>query len=493
MRSALLFVAFGVAAFARAQEPVFLIHQKVPLDGGGNPVVSDLAIEVAEEFRTVFKLNPVVWSMLDSQFRDAVYNQQAPEGVFDPTIPQLESVARNLKAPYFATIQIKTDRELLGTIIAVYRTGQKRPVWTKTLETESQVGGVNSRLQAEKALARSWGFELRQGVFKSLIREVAAPIPEPVDGTPITPDPTPLPVAPDDQNISDVEMRVADLLKNRLPSEALTVLYEAVDQRPQHLALRKLLIDTLVKYGPSADAVEECRRAIMLWPGEDSFRLARIRGLLALNRSDEAASELNEALVRDPDSLDVIELKGHVALVRGLLQQAREAYLLVLSKEPRPGVQASLALTVALEGDTAEARRLMNTLPPTDPATTAEIYHRLAMGTQQAIERMANEMRELLRLGRLQSGNQNAPPRAQRVFKACEGLSGVWVSARVPENHRASHDRRVLAQKLLTQAAAEILQFVRSSNPDSGDEATLSLGEALRQTAEAHRDYNAER
>jgi hypothetical protein len=50
-----------------------------------------------------------------------------------------------------------------------------------------------------------------------------------------------------------------------------------------------------------------------------------------------------------------------------------------------------------------------------------------------------------------------------------------------------------LAQKLLTQAAAEILQFVRSSNPDSGDEATLSLGEALRQTAEAHRDYNAER
>lgn len=492
MKRAFCLLAF-LPVWAMAQEPVLLLHQRVPRDGSGQPIVSDIAISIAQEFATVFRMNPIVWSLNDAQFRDAVYNKLAPEDVYEPTQEQMDATARTLRAPFFAIITVKTEQDLIGTMINVYRTGQKRPAWSKTLETKVQVGGVNSRLQAEQALARSWGFELRQGLFKPYIRAVEVPTPDPNQGTAITPDPTtPIP-RPDNPDISDVQARVQQLVASRQSAEALTVLWEAVDQRPQNLELRRLLISTLIANGPAEEAVEECRRALLLWPGEEAFRLAHIRGLLALERSDEAASELNEALARDPNNLEVIELKGHVALLRGLLAQAREAYMAVLAKEPRAGVQASLALTVALEGDTAEARRLMNTLPPTDPGVTLEVYRRLATGSRQALDRMATELREVLRLGRLQPGTANVINRAQRVFKACEGLNGVLSAARVPDVHKASHDRRVLAQKLLTQASAEILQFTRSGNPDSGDEATLSLGEALRAYAEAQTWYESEK
>lgn len=479
---ALLTVA--VSSLASAQEPALLIHQKLP-----EGAVSDIAIATAQEFGQVFMLNPIVWSYNDPQFRDAVYNRLAPEGVFEPTQEQLESVARNLKAPYWATILVKSEQDLMGTIISVYRTGQRKAVWTKTLETRAEVGGVNSRSQAEQALARSWGFELRQGVFKDLIRKVEIPISDPNPGTTTTPDPEPTAVP----SVEALQGQVNTLITSKQQTEALTLLWEAVDQAPLDLPIRRLLIDTLVRVGQNQEAVDECHRALLIWPGEQAFRLAHIRGLIALGKTEEAADELTEAQVRNPDSLEVLELKGNIALLRGLYQQAREAYMTILSREPRPTVQASLALTVGLEGDTAEARRLMSEMPPTDEAAVREVYNRIVAVSRHAIERIATELREVLRLARLQPGNQSAINRAQRVFKACEGLDGVLESTRIPEFHRASHDRRILAQKLLTQAAAEIFSFTKSGNPDSGDEATISLGEALRGYAEAESAFDVEK
>ncbi|MCC7103021.1 MAG: hypothetical protein IT206_08090 [Fimbriimonadaceae bacterium] len=479
----LLLLAFAWPAIAAAQEPAILIHQKIPQDS-----VSDIAIATAQEFSSTFALNPIVWSVNDPQFRDAIYNRLAPEGVFDPTQEQLESVARNLKAPYWVFIVVKSEKDLMGTIISVYRTGQRKPVWTKTLETRAEVGGVGSRVQAEQALARSWGFELRQGVFKDYIRKVDIPDPDPNQGTTTTPDPAPTTV-PD---AATLRQQVNALIEANKRSEALTLLWDSVDQAPFDLPTRQFLIDTLVRLGQNQEAADECRRALLIWPGEEGIRLANIRCLLALGQTEVAAEQLQEAEVRNPKSLAVIELKGNVALLRGLYQQARNAFMTILSQEPRPTVQASLALTVALEGDTAEARRLMATMPPVDDATISEIYAHMVSVNRLAIDRLATELREVLRLGRLQPGNQSAIDRAQRVFKACEGLDGVLETARVPELHSPSHEARILAQKLLTQASAEIFSFVRSGNPEAGDEATISLGEALRSYAEADQAYNDE-
>lgn len=472
-------------AIAVAQEPVLLIHQKVPQDS-----VSDIAIAVAQEFATVFMLNPIVWSYNDPQFRDAIYNQMAPEGVFEPTQEQMEATARSLKAPYWLTILVKSEKDLLGTIISVYRTGQRKPAWTKTLETRAEVGGVNSRIQAEQALARSWGFELRQSLFKDHIRKVVVPDPNPSEGTITTPDPVTPNVAPD---AAALGVQTDTLIAGKQSAEAITLLWEAVDQTPYDLPVRKLLISTLIRIGANTEAADECRRALLIWPGEESFRLAHIRCLLALGEADQAAEELQEAQVRNPDSLEILELKGNISLLRGLYQQARESFMSVLSKEARPAVQASLALTVGLEGDTAEARRLMSTMPPTDDAATADVYARLVAVSRKAIDRLATELREVLRLGRLQPGNQTVVNRAQRVFKSCEGLDGVLETARVPDSHRPSQEQRILAQKLLTQAAAEIFSFSRSGNPETGDEATISLGEALRAYAEAEKAFNEEK
>ncbi len=491
-KSALLVVlGVGLIQSALAQDPIILIHQRVAKSSDGMEIISDLGVAFAEEVKTALRLNPVSWTLIDPVFRDAAYNGVVNETITDPSDAQFEAGARAFKAPFYVRITVTDQDKMIGTNIQLYKPGVRRPVWQKSLNSAVAVGGVESRIQAEQALARSWVFELRQGALKDFIKTLDVPTPDVSPGTPITPDPTPEVRPTTGAEVDDLRKRVNESVQNGHTADALTLLWDRVDVFPNDLELRKYLVQTLVTYGSAEQTIEECERALKLWPAELDFRFARIKGFLALGRTEDASNELNEIIARDPENAQIPELRGQVHLLRGLLGPAREAFIQVLATERKPLVQALLALTVGLEGDTAEARRLMETLPPTDEPTNASIYHRLALTSAIAVERLAVELREVLRLGRLQPGAQSVINRAQIAFKSCEGMSGVFATARVPAGKTFSHDHRVLAQNLLNQAAAEILQFVRSGNLDTGDEATLSLGEAMKRFNDAHRSYLA--
>ena len=497
MRAFALIGTLTWACAALAQTPPLLIYQKAGLDSEGKPVVSDLAVLFAEQVNENFALNPIQWSMADAQFRDLALNGELPQDQPNPTEAQLAEGARRVRAPFFVIIEVKGVRAADGVVFQLFRTGQRRAIWTRSLGSDVQVDGSGDRLQAERALSRTWALELRTGPLRPHLKVASTETPAPDPGVTLTPDPQvpPKPLESDaaQQEVQTVRAQAQALIRGKQIRDAVALLYQAVDRLPRELELRKMLIGTLGEAGMSREALEEAGRAILIWPGDFDLRVARVRGLLALGRTDEANDELNELAARQADSLDVQELRGQVALSRGLLSSAREAFMAVLAKQPRASAQAALAVTVALEGDTAEARRLMSSLPPLSEDAYLEIYRRVIFFGDKGIERLAVELREVSRLGRLQPGNANVIQRAQRAFKANEGLAGVLEVARAPESHRLSHERRVLAQKLLTQASAEILQFARSGNTDLADDATLSLGEALKRWTEAQQAFNSER
>jgi hypothetical protein len=49
-----------------------------------------------------------------------------------------------------------------------------------------------------------------------------------------------------------------------------------------------------------------------------------------------------------------------------------------------------------------------------------------------------------------------------------------------------------VAYKLLVQAAAEVLQYMRTGENDAGDEASISLSEALSRCSDVKRLFEAE-
>lgn len=483
----------AISAVSLAQSPAFLVVQRVPRDDQGNFVISDLGVQLVTQMRETFVLEAMEWSLGDPNFRDAVFNGQIPGNIEAPTDAQIADAARALKAPFYAVITLQPRNASLNTVIQVYRTGQRRPAWSKLMETGVQLEGSNDRRQSETTIVRSWIVELQQGVLKPYVRPPEVR-PTPLDqGVPIAPDTTERPAVEEDP--TTILQRIRTLVQGRQILEALQALYSEIDRQPTSLPLRLELIQLLAAEGRAEELVEECGRSLLVFPGNEAIRLQRIGGLLQLGRLEAASEEINEALARQPENPQVLELRGTMFLFRGNLQPARETFLTLLKQAENPSrtPQALLALTVGLEGDTAEAQRLMSTLEVGPAGLDAATYHRLWMGANFAVERAGTELREVLRLGRLQPGNSGLVERARRAFKNAEGMAIVLDACRPPQVHLTSHNERVLAQKLLTQATAEILQFVRSGNPDLGDEATLSLAIALRKITEAQVSYQQER
>jgi len=163
-----------------------------------------------------------------------------------------------------------------------------------------------------------------------------------------------------------------------------------------------------------------------------------------------------------------------------------------MAKQPTTTIQALLALSVAFEGDTSEARRLIDTLQIRDDAELNTVYRRFIAAQTSPMKRMAEELREVLRQSRLQPGISATVQTAQRAYKSASALAGILEVLRAPATNKESHAKRVLAHKLLAQATAQILQFARTGDPDSGDEATISLTEALTTLKEANEMYGTE-
>lgn len=102
-------------------------------------------------------------------------------------------------------------------------------------------------------------------------------------------------------------------------------------------------------------------------------------------------------------------------------------------------------------------------------------------------------VRQVIQTCRVKPKDQESIQQSQLASKIAAGISTFISNFPAVPVHKGSTDRLALALNLLSQASDEAADFAKTDNKDAGGEATLGLGEAMKQLASSRQQYESER
>lgn len=463
--------------FVAAATPV-LIVQSVKRDAKTADVLIDrqLAYFLAEELQTTFVFQPVVWSMTDPIFRQGIYDGILKGDAEKPTMDDARNALKPLRAEFL--FWIETDFSNSGRIstLRVFKGESGRPLYERKLDMGATLGGTNAPDLLEHSTARTWVLDLAKEKFETYRRGGTETLRPADNGVVYTPEPPVEPAASQEATLTEVEGLVA---KGQM-MQAREVLYQAIDRAPLSMELRRRLVIMLGEMGEREQAAQEATRALALKPDDLDLRLAVTEGALAEGNYDQALNDVNEVLVRQPDHAQALLMAAEIALYRGDPASARAKFLSVMAKQPSFRAQLGLAVTVAAEGDLPEAERLISTLP--NPPATG--YDQLVKRLSGATKHFTAGLIKLLQQLRSSANRPALRPQAELALKQAEAFATLLEKSKLVPSDTKVADRRLLAHKLLTQSAGELLEFARTGDSEMADIAQLSLSDALKRLEE---------
>lgn len=510
-----------LAALGFGRDTILLVTRTVP---NAVPVANQLATELDADGRLGLV---VVWSMSDPLFRAAVNDGVLRRPPENPTPEQATEAADRLKLGFVAMLTAFRDGDLVRHRIDLYRAGKL--VWQDpdpskapdraALEAARREGKITDRQFREAtegarygnvaitrdgklglddtvaSIARTWREQLAAGPFRGQSERPARPTPEPAPGE--RPVVTDVPIVPKVRVVDNTQLRqeAAALSRDGKRAAAVNLLRDAIDAEPLDLERRVLLVTLLMQAGDANAAAAEARRAANLLPDRTELRAMAARAWLQAGNADEAQADLNEAVARDPEGLDTRLLLAEVALGRNQPADALEHLNKAIERGDNPEVRVRRALARTLLGDSeAAARDLAEAKPDlaTDPMAAGARYA-FALRCFDASDRtLGGEISSLIQRALVQ---RTAP-------EVAEGFDGFnrRIAARirfleanpVPPAHAASHERRVLAYKLLAQCLSDLGAFLDTGNEETLTDARINLGEALKQITAARDAFTAE-
>lgn len=508
MRHALAPILLVLITRSALAAPEALIVQRLLADK--TPATNlRFATELANELDAEGRVVPIVWSMSDAIFRTYVDENRIRVKADDPSDDEIASLAKRMKVAYVILLSAEKKEGRVIPYVELFRGADRRAVWTfgdkerksagnnpkvsVTVTSVVLVNGLPDWENTSRSLAYNLVMQLGREPFKSLTPHTKRAAPEPEKGAlPPAGEPVKLPEkpAPLDQTVLT---RVDALLKQGLQVEAMNLLRDAVDAAPFDAARRERLIKLLLERGETEEAADEARRACRLAPERIDFKVLAVRSWLALGQLTEAESDLNDVLARGGGSPEVQTLRAELFMARGEPGKALEAYTAASSGGP-PRYDAALgkALAVALSGEAEQCARLMGSLPEASESERLVAY-RWAMRTLEGVvDKAVDAVRTAMQLGRSSPKAPETIAAGQRSEKLAAGLATFATGLTPPGAHKASHERRDLALKLLAQAATEASAYDASGDEDTGTEAALSLGEALKQLRAVQQQYQQE-
>lgn len=441
----------------------------------------DMAFEVANQFEKEFTFQIVLANLTDPTFRQAVQEEGLNVNLEKLNAKDFVRVAADLKSEFAIWISgIRKDGRTESTI-EVFKGRGNRSIFKKSNNGYVE-GGVNPTESAYASIVRLWVLDLQKDLFKTYRRrESESSTGNQNTGVTVTINPPQNPLG-----VSSAALQEArKLLDQGLDNQAIQYLYEAIDLFPDDLEIRLMLSEVLLQQNRSDENLALVRSTLLLFPGEISLRIALIQGLLDQGDWDQASLEINEGLARQPENPDLLALSGDWSMMNNRPDRARATYLKVMSLKPTHRHQVGLATAMALDGDVNEAQRLMQGLQGTQPADIDAIYSRFIRIVKRAAPFLAEELREIIRLQRL--GTKELQPKMTRLSKQIQGLSVASSAIPVPASRKSAHENRVLAYKLLAQAAGQALLFVQTQDEDLASEAQISLSDAVRRLDELDR------
>lgn len=523
----MLLPAIAMIALAPRSVPVevvpmvLIVQELANSDKEKSPDV-EVANFVAEEVDKEGRAAPVVWGMTDPYFRAAIDDGILKSPPPKPSIAEAQAAASKLKADYLLVLNLKRSGPELRAKAVLYRRGKQ--VWMdpskdsfdseqrKKIEQlnaqmkkrglpEMQIpegsdnefrrfsvtfGGTLNEEDAARSVARTWSFLLSEGPWRSLTPRPRNNTPELDPGVDLTvPDVPPVRKVDNAQLVVDVQK----LLAKGDGVGAINLLRDAIDTEPLDPARRRMLAMTLLSLGQLRPAAEEARRAAHVLPDQIDLWVIAARSWLRIGDLDEASSDLNEAVARDPERAVVRELLGEMYLTKLDIPAAIDNFNAVISKTPTADALFLRGLALTIGGEEESARKdfeQANTLGLLqDPISKSGRYAQVTSLVDASVVRSGSDLRSLLQKARLSRSDAKVGQTAGQLLKYATGLARLIEGQETPERHRSSGERRRLALNLLRQSLNEVQEFLKTGDEDVLSEAAIDLGEALKQLVQA--------
>lgn len=487
-----------------AAPSVLIVQDRLsPVGGVDRNVMIDQAL--AESIDRDGRLSPIVWSLSDPVFRDAVDRGRLREVPDQPTFDQAARAMGPLSVEYLIILTAELIGNSVEAEIKLYR--GRRAIWTDKQQFAAFSGDRIDLPNTRRSLAATWVRLMGEGPLRSLTPRPKPPAPPlepgvspvvpdpdvvpPAPPLPNAPDPVPLPVEPGAPSPQQTEATNAllgeamRLMAARQFHQAIFMLRDGVDQAPLDSKRRRALILALLRSGDPESSAGEARRASELFPGQVEFRVLAARAWLAAGKPEEAAVDLNEAVVRDPEAAETRFLMGEMQLLTLRVPSAVEHLTASIERLPvadafhrRAIAHAILGEFPAMEGDLTAMEQAASNDP--DPSADVERHRFLARVMNSAATILVPQIRDWITRIRPRPRDPVIAAERDDFDRVLVGLVRFSERRPPPEVHRESHHAFVLALKLLRQTLSDAGGSIGVLDEDALMEASISLGEAIR-------------
>lgn len=502
-----------LCAWAGAVPQMLLVQMRVEAKGDADPNVPILQY-LAQDLEEDGRVSPVAWGLSDPMFRAAVEDKILKNPPELPNLQQAKQVASQLKAEYLFVVTAWKEGEKVKAKAQLYRRGsliwedpkksnipdamarnqkiaenlaKKQGTQLPKIDDEDKAEpGVRvitisslaefSAENAARSLARTYAQLLGSDPLRNLTAKPLQDTPDPDQGQKtITIEPPPIRQVDNKQMLVEVDAS----LKAGKTDVAINLLREGIDAEPLDVERRRHLVKVLMSVGQYAVAAQEARRAASLLGEGIVLRTLAVRAWLNLGQTAEAQADLNEALAREPENAEVQLLQGILKLSAGDLPAAVASLSTSIAKAPTEEALFARSVVYALGGD---GERSKADLEQANQLGGSEVvrFRLLWPASIGRGEGAGAEIRQLLQQIRVNRKDEAALASAGNLLKGLDSLIGLLIDSQPPAANKNSYDRLVLALNLLSQSVSGVLDYAKTGAEETLSEATINLGEGVK-------------
>lgn len=454
----------------------------------GNPF--DLSSYFAQELETSGRMKPVVWSMGDPVFRRASVDRKVEYKDDFPALATAQAAATRLGLDYVAVVSGRLKEGMLHGAVTLYRGSRK--VWEKEDSVGAVVSGTFDVEGSVTSICRTWSQLLGESVLKGQPVAPVHPVPDESPGQVVATPPVEPPRPVVDNRALLVE--AGELMRQGKMSEAVGLLRDAVDTAPMDVERRTVFATLLLRAGQPEMAAQEARRASALLPDSVALRAMAARAWLAAGQPDEAQEDLKQAIARNPEDPETRSLLAEIALKEGKPSAAAEHLQHALQRGATPLLRFQMAVAQTGLGNLETVQTELREAGT--PKDEVELRGRYEFAIPLLDGWAKTESGNLVSLFQRALVRRTDPAVAEQVVRNKKQLDAFVALAQalpVPAPHQSSHDRRLVALRLMVQCVGDLAAYLGSGNEDLISEGRISLGEAIRSLNSAIESYRKER
>jgi len=281
------------------------------------------------------------------------------------------------------------------------------------------------------------------------------------------------------QSMKQVDVYVA---KNDLRSAAME-LRKAVNLAPDKPTARLRLAGIYADLGMNAEAIDECKRALLFDKDNAAIHSLLVKLYLADSASTEAAGECAELIRLDPQNMEARITLGDILWNQAKVDEALHTYQEAAKQDPKNATaHGRLQKLYAARKMYPQALEQIMALKVPSAETEPDASKRYAALSEVILSEFTS-VRDKLEAAR-RDFDQGKIAR-EDYYQDCkdstsriEALAGYLSTQTAPSDYREAHSHGVLAASLLAQAGGYLVSYLETEKQYYKDQASLLQSEA---------------